>query len=442
MGDLFDDDNIGIVGGLAQGVKAGIQGYRDAQEFDIKKAHAAEDLEDRKMRRIHLAAQLAAAKTEADRKMDEQNVEGFKAGLRFDRDPVSKRITDAHQDPNLVPIPKPLNPVQEDYYRAQIKAVGEKPTMNRNEVIRQAAEKGYKATFDEAGNVTMTVDPSLAPQMTEKDKAMIEESRARRDEARAGRQAKLGEARNAQTDKMAKAMRDSLDPNLGRAGNMGKNQARVDAADRVDALFKQFPDYNIPKGQTTELTSAIAGLINGGSAQSQHQIDAMTPSSMKGDVNAIAAWLTNEPRGQGQQEYMKLMHETAVREREIAQNQVKSAQIQRLSSHKRLREIDPATYNDILSSYGIDPKEIDEKGRFKPGGGLIKEGMIGNQPQGLIQGKTGQQAPQGAQPVPSADLMKAQAWLSRPDIANSTDPQIVQKRAAVQAKIKAMQGGQ
>lgn len=169
----------------------------------------------------------------------------------------------------------------------------------------------------------------------------------------------------ANSDKLAKSIRDDLDPNKARGGNLAKSQAMINSADRVDALFQQFPDYNIPKGQSVELAAAIAGLVNGGSAQSQHQIDSMTPSSMKGDAQALAGWITNDPTGLDQKQFMKMMHETALRERDVAAAQVKQAQIQRLAAHKTLATSDPETYAAMLSSYGIDPEEI-VAGKYAP----------------------------------------------------------------------------
>lgn len=170
---------------------------------------------------------------------------------------------------------------------------------------------------------------------------------------------------NDKNEKRITALKDDLDPNKARGGNLAKSQSMLNSAERVNGLFQQFPDGNIPKGQTNELAAAVAGLINGGSAQSQHQIDSLTPSSMRGDAQAIASWLTNQPLGQEQQAFMKQMKETVDREGEIATDQVRRAQIQRLAAHKNLEKADPQTYRAVLQSYGITPDMIDEKGQYK-----------------------------------------------------------------------------
>lgn len=173
--------------------------------------------------------------------------------------------------------------------------------------------------------------------------------------------AKLGGVGN--DDKDAKWLSEDLDPNKARAGNLAKSQAMVNSADRVDALFRQFPDYNIPKAQTMELATSIAALVSGGTPQSQHQIDALVANSGVGSLQDFASWITNNPHGRQQIEAMKLMHDTALRERGVAQDQVKSAQIQRLAAHSGFASRNPQSYQSILNSYGIDQSQIKD-GRY------------------------------------------------------------------------------
>jgi hypothetical protein len=168
------------------------------------------------------------------------------------------------------------------------------------------------------------------------------------------------------TNNMAMKLKDDLDPNKARGGNLAKSQSMINSADRIDALFKQFPDGNIPAAQTSELANATAALINGGSAQSQHQINSIVPSSAVGDANKIMSWFTNNPRGQDQQKFMQQLHDTAGREKDTASNQVKEAQVQRLAAHSLLKKKNPELYNSILQGYQLDPdKDIDEKGQYR-----------------------------------------------------------------------------
>ncbi len=160
-------------------------------------------------------------------------------------------------------------------------------------------------------------------------------------------------------EKRTTALKDDLDPNKARGGNLAKSQLMINSAQRVEALFQQFPDGNIPKSQTVELANAVAALIGGGgSAQSQQQINEITPHSLIGDSAAIASWLTNEPLGAQQKEFTNLLRETAKREGSLAETQVKQAQVQRLTAHDRLKESDPETYWSVLHGYGIEPRNV------------------------------------------------------------------------------------
>lgn len=208
---------------------------------------------------------------------------------------------------------------------------------------------------------------------------------------RSAKQASLSQQEQAQSDRMSNAQKDrelrqslgelsastrsgnedkkrftllsnEIDPNRARTGNLGKAQAMVNSAERINGIFDQFPDYNIPKGQTNELAGAVAGLINGGSAQSQHQINTVTPSSLVGDANGIAGWLTNNPRGLEQQNFMRLLQDTANREGNIARGQVKAAQIQKLPAFSDLKESNPGKYNAIVRGFHITDEDIAKYG--------------------------------------------------------------------------------
>lgn len=173
------------------------------------------------------------------------------------------------------------------------------------------------------------------------------------------KEANYGQINQAGAAKLAKAFGDDLDPNKARGGNLAKSQATINSADKVDALFQQFPDYNVPTTSTSELSSAVAGLISNGSPQSQHQINDLTPQSLRGDANKLAGWLTNDPKGLGQQKFMHLLHDTALRERQVATDQVRKAQIQRLDTHAQFKKLSPEGYNAIRNSYGLTDDVID-----------------------------------------------------------------------------------
>lgn len=159
---------------------------------------------------------------------------------------------------------------------------------------------------------------------------------------------------------------NDLDPNKARTGNFGKAAAMKMSAERIEGLLNQFPNGDVPTAQTVELATAIASLVNGGSApQSQKQIDEIVPSSIAGDGNKIASWFLNKPRGLQQQQFIKLMGETAAREKAIAEGQIQSIQASRLPKYNQFRKEHPGEYANILAGYGLDANDIDEKGQLK-----------------------------------------------------------------------------
>lgn len=239
--------------------------------------------------------------------------------------------------------------------------ITEDPLYRKKQIADKIAEANIRAgtegampTFDE--ETGLLKDYKVAP-----GKLKYET-----DVAKAKNVYKIDNADARETNKEVKALKDDLDPNKARGGNLAKSQAMINSADRVQTLFSQFPDGNIPAAQTHELASAVASLVSGGSSpQSQQQINSIVPSSARGNAEAMISWLTNEPRGQQQQKFMQLLQHTAEREKALAQRQVKIAQIQRLSAYENLKQKNPKIYNGILSAYGISPDEIDESGRYR-----------------------------------------------------------------------------
>ena len=168
-----------------------------------------------------------------------------------------------------------------------------------------------------------------------------------------------GDKLSKQTDKWQENLEKDLDADKSRTGNFAIPSKMKMASQRIIGLFNQFPDGNIPKSQSVELASAVAGVVSGGiSPQSQQQINELVPSSMRGRAEDIAALVTNEPRGRQQQKFMELLKGTAKREAEIADQQMEEIRVKRLPFHKKFRESDPETFNQIVSAYGLNPEYI------------------------------------------------------------------------------------
>lgn len=169
-------------------------------------------------------------------------------------------------------------------------------------------------------------------------------------------------------DVLIQRMQNDLDPNKARGGNMAKNQAQVDQADRLKGLYTEANGdiRNLDSRQMEELAIGMNKMLSGSSSGSVTQVQALLPHTVVGSATKLKEWLMNDPTGTDQVKFVQRMAETVEREREIAQGQVKAAQIQRLSAYDKLKGRDPERYQQLLNSYGIEESDMDEKGRYKP----------------------------------------------------------------------------
>ncbi len=235
-------------------------------------------------------------------------------------------------------------------------------------IAAQYGDSFDNITAADAPNITKIYDTKIVAD--QRAEAAKEHADAMRQNS-IDRNAMLGksiEGKNEKYDqKLATEMSAKLDSSGARAGNFGKAGAMVMASDRILGLLKQFPDGNVPKAQTEELATAVAAMVGGGSVQSQNQINSVVPQSMAGNANAIVGCLTNEPRGMGQQAFIKNLQDSANRERSVAQSQMEGIKAQRLAPYMDFYNRSPNTFNRILKSSGMDPKNYDgETGLYTP----------------------------------------------------------------------------
>jgi hypothetical protein len=164
-------------------------------------------------------------------------------------------------------------------------------------------------------------------------------------------------------DKALKDLGADFDPNGGRSGEMGKNQARVNAANRVITLGRD-PSTdqarNLTPNQMPEMAQSVASLISGNGGGAQAQIEHLLPKSFSRDAAGILQYLTNEPQGAGQQAFVQQMLETADRERDVATQAVQKAAAQRIGKHQVVISRNPQEAARTLQGYGyeLDPRTL------------------------------------------------------------------------------------
>lgn len=156
-------------------------------------------------------------------------------------------------------------------------------------------------------------------------------------------------------DKALKDLGADFNPSSFRAGEFGKNQARVNSAKRVLALAvdENGQPRDLSPQQMPELAQSVASLI-GGSSAAQAQIEHLLPKSYSKDVAGILQYFTNEPHGAGQQAFVKQMVETAQREAQVAQQGIDQVRGQLGAKHQRILQAAPQASRKVLQGFGWD----------------------------------------------------------------------------------------
>lgn len=192
---------------------------------------------------------------------------------------------------------------------------------------------------------------------------------------------KRGESDEGKVNKMASALKSDLDPNAGRAGNLGFNQKKVDAADRLMSLVNQGKQQpgSLDKRQMEELAIGLNSMLSNSSTGAASQVEALVPHTWLGKAQDLKEFLTNDPQGRDQQAFVNRIADTIQRERDVASEQVKAAQVARLPAHGKLKEKDEDTYNSLLQSYGIDPANIKDGKYVSPPKGKAPVGKQGSE---------------------------------------------------------------
>ena len=162
------------------------------------------------------------------------------------------------------------------------------------------------------------------------------------------------------TDKRFSTLGEALDENKGRTGEFGRQAQIINNADKALVLGKQFADGNLPPAQMAELAGATANLVSGGNGAAEATVHRFVPSTFSGSEAGISQWLSSEPKGAGQQAFVKQLLETAQREKELAASKVNAIKLSRVADYKDLSTKDPQRFDVSLQSHGIDPKDYAE----------------------------------------------------------------------------------
>lgn len=151
-----------------------------------------------------------------------------------------------------------------------------------------------------------------------------------------------------------------------RSGNAGKVQDKINSAEAAEALIEQGRKQpgGLDSRQLEELAQSTSKMLGGGT-QASARVDALVPHTWLGRAQSLKEFISNEPTGQQAQAFVERMAETVAREKELAQTQQKQHQVSGLASFDRLKKTNPDAYAQILSSHGLDPSMVDDKGQYR-----------------------------------------------------------------------------
>lgn len=149
--------------------------------------------------------------------------------------------------------------------------------------------------------------------------------------------------------------------------DMGKQQGTVSAADKVLTLGQQGDSQQggLDNRQIHELALASASLVSGGgTGAAQSTVEALVPHSAGSIESRVEEWLTSNPTGANQQQFVHRMLDTAQREKQLAGEKIKGYKAEVLDSYSDLAGKDPDRYNRVKARVFGDDSQFDKNGSY------------------------------------------------------------------------------
>lgn len=238
--------------------------------------------------------------------------------------------------------------------------VGEAQTaMDKNNptsAVSMAAKEFYKKTTGKDADVRLSaadlekMDPILARMFTQGENA----------KNRAIMSQNLTTHKNSkEASDLAQKMSKALDSDVASSRTaLGRAANKKQSAAAIEALVSAYADpNNIDVRQTQEIAKSLDAMISGG-AGSVSGTEHLIPKTYAGSWAKVVEWISSNPHGANQGEFIKRMMDTVGREKSLAQAQLVEYGKQKIPAFKRLRELDKDQYNEILKSHGLDEDSL------------------------------------------------------------------------------------
>lgn len=162
-----------------------------------------------------------------------------------------------------------------------------------------------------------------------------------------------GKTEQSKIDKDFTKMSEKLTSELASSrSQFGKSASIVRSAEALDAFVKNINPKDITTRQIYELARGLDAMLSQGAATISGT-KKLIPETYSGDVARIAEYITTQPKGAGQEAFVKQMMETIAIEKRTAQEQIKRTQGKILSGYKHLKQKDPERYEEVLNEFGL-----------------------------------------------------------------------------------------
>lgn len=177
----------------------------------------------------------------------------------------------------------------------------------------------------------------------------------------------IGEKEEQRAQKRLADLQNALDPSKQRQGAFGVSKQVFDRAERLESLASSLPDGNLDSRQIEELAIGLNSMLSGANTGAQEQVKALVPKTIWGDAKKLQEWITNNPTGLNQQNFVNRMLDSIRREKETAKAQINRTQFGRIAAYADLEKTHPDAFANILQGQGVDPAEYTDwkKGGFK-----------------------------------------------------------------------------
>lgn len=261
-------------------------------------------------------------------------------------------------------------PGDQSFYEQQMKlAGGFTEQVKDEEAVRQEAEKndpnsplskqyqelvksmGVKLTGNESAATLMRALPFLQQYQSQKEnrEARREQAAIEREKIAATKALLTDEKANKEFTKMSEKLTSEI---ASSRSAFGKGANIVRSAEAIEKLVEGIDPKDIDVRQITEIARNLDAMLSQGAATISGT-KKLIPSSFAGDAAKIAEYITSQPRGARQGEFVKRMIETVQREKELAKQQIIRTQNKILSGYGHLKEKYPERYNEILQEHDI-----------------------------------------------------------------------------------------